>query len=232
VSQLFYAADLPQNTLLPEEESHHLHKVLRLEAGKEILATDGKGMFYTLQLMGMQGRQMRTQVLHAVADAHPPSGIHLAVAPTKQMDRFEWMVEKCVEMGAERITPLICMRSERRKIRIDRLERIALSAMKQSLHSRLPVIDEAVDFSRFIQLPQLPKARWMAHCEEDQKAMFSPQGSQSSVLLIGPEGDFHAEEIQSAKDKGFQMVSLGNYRLRTETAALYGCALMSSGKRL
>jgi 16S rRNA (uracil1498-N3)-methyltransferase len=137
-----------------------------------------------------------------------------------------------VEMGAERITPLICMRSERRKIRIDRLERIALSAMKQSLHSRLTVIDEAVDFSRFIQLPQLPKARWMAHCEEDQKAMFSPQGSQSSVLLIGPEGDFHAEEIQSAKDKGFQMVSLGNYRLRTETAALYGCALMSSGKRL
>lgn len=232
MSQLFYAPDLPHQSLLPEEESHHLHKVMRLEAGTEIQATDGKGMFYTLQLMGMRGRQMQIQVLHNQADVHPPTGIHLAVAPTKQMERFEWMVEKCVEMGAERITPLICRRSERRKLRVDRLERIALSAMKQSLHSRLPHIDEAIDFNRFLQLPNLPQLRWMAHCEEGLKAPFHPENRRPQLLLIGPEGDFHPEEIQSAKESGFQMVSLGNYRLRTETAALYGCALLASGSSL
>jgi 16S rRNA (uracil1498-N3)-methyltransferase len=147
------------------------------------------------------------------------------------MDRFEWLVEKCVELGAIRFSPIICARSERRKLRTDRLQRIALSAMKQSLRSRLPEIDAPMTFDAFLE-EYKDKDLLLAHCEKGQKRTLNqiPQNN-APVLCIGPEGDFSPEEIEKARAKGASMIDLGNYRLRTETAAVHGCSLLAAALR-
>lgn len=231
MNQLFYAPDLPDSDLLPESESHHLHRVMRMETGSEIHATDGKGSFFRLKTLGLAADRMKVELLSQESDPHIQRPVHIAVAPTKQMDRFEWLVEKCVELGAIRFSPIICARSERRKLRIDRLQRIALSAMKQSLRSRLPEIDAPMTFDAFLE-EYKDKDLLLAHCEQGQKRTLNEVSlNNAPVLCIGPEGDFSPGEIEKARAMGASMIDLGNYRLRTETAAVHGCSLLAAALR-
>ena len=230
MSQLFYAPGLPDNQQLPESESHHIHHVLRKQSGEHIEATDGRGNFYLLRIVEWQAKRLLVEVIKKWADPSPHEFLILAVAPTKQIDRYEWMVEKCIELGATQIIPVVCQRSERRRLRKDRLERIALAAMKQSLHSRLPEISDLTPFPDLFHLP-LPDNRLIAHCGDGQHQSIE-RGSGQHILLVGPEGDFSPEEVKLARENGFQEVQMGAYRLRTETAALYGAATLGSARSL
>ena len=231
MNQLFFAPDLPDSDFLPETESHHLHRVLRLESGSEIHATDGRGWFYRLKTLHLSAGRMKVEIVARERDARVQPLIHIAVAATKQIDRFEWLVEKCVELGAIRFSPIICARSERRKLRVDRLERIALSAMKQSLRSTLPEIDAPMSFDAFLEQYK-DKDLLFAHCEEGKKQSLTElTAPREAVMCIGPEGDFSPEEIEKARAMGASMIELGNHRLRTETAAVHGCSLLAAALR-
>ncbi len=222
---LFYAPEIASRPELPEEESGHCVRVLRLREGDELLITDGKGWFYKTMLTAAHPKHCGVDLLESWQQ--PPlwqGRIHIAVAPTKHMDRMEWLVEKLTEIGVDAITFLNCRFSERREIKVPRLEKIMVSAMKQSQKATLPVVTGMTDFKPFIQAPYTGQ-RFIAHCEDDVKVAlgqcYVPGGD--VVVLIGPEGDFSPEEITLAREKGFTGVSLGESRLRTETAALVAC---------
>jgi 16S rRNA (uracil1498-N3)-methyltransferase len=151
--------------------------------------------------------------------------LHLAVAPTKSNDRFEWFIEKATEIGITEITPVICAHSERKMVKLERLERVAVAAMKQSLGCWLPTINKAVNFNDFIKMQQTADFKGIAHCTETEKQSLGKllQSGQDCLLLIGPEGDFSDQEIDQAIDQGYRPVSLGTKRLRTETAAIVAC---------
>ena len=158
----------------------------------------------------------------------PPYRLHMVVAPTKLNDRFEWFLEKATEIGVHEITPIICDRSERKIIKMDRMEKVVLSAMKQSLHTYLPKLNEAITFKDYMDLPKEGDL-FIAHCEEgNKKELFhSLRPKQGTVILIGPEGDFSKVEINWALEKGFRPVALGETRLRTETAAVVACTTIA-----
>lgn len=229
--QLFYSKDISYSGFctLDAEESRHAVRVLRMREGDTINVTDGMGHLYQCRIVQADDKACVVECLNVLLhDCLNAAAIHLAVAPTKNPARMEWLVEKAVEIGVGEITLLQCDHSERTFLKTDRLERLALSAMKQSLHLTLPPINPAVTLRDFITqaLNQTSDkaTKLIAHCEADKPRTpiaAALQPGNDAVVLIGPEGDFSEEEIALALDAGFQPVSLGPSRLRTETAALY-----------
>lgn len=223
--------DVDQIVLSPEE-SKHLVKVLRKRVGDEVLFTNGKGERVRAQITIAEKDMCVAEVLERETNlSKRTKQLHIAVAPTKNPDRMEWFVEKAVEMGIEKITFLQCERSERKKIDLDRMKRIAVAALKQSSAIYLPDFD-FVTFSDFFNgIDKTITDCYIAHCEkEDSAIQWINISSQKSwvLLLIGPEGDFSPQEIEKARTEGFCEVKLGNKILRTETAALYGVAVFAA----
>lgn len=220
---LFFAPQIAEAPFLNEEESLHCVKVLRLSQGGTIQVIDGIGTLYDARIVVPSPKRVEVEILaaHPNFGSHPYE-LHMAVAPTKNIDRFEWFVEKAVEIGVDSITPLLCRYSERKVIKLERLEKIAISAAKQSLKGKVPVIHSLTSIDQF--LSEAPEGqRFIAHCHEDgERLLLSKQIQPGSVcsVLIGPEGDFSEEEVAKAMKTGFIPVSLGNSRLRTETAAV------------
>lgn len=222
---LFYTPDIDTVHCLSEEESGHCVRVLRYTRGDEILLTDGRGTTYKARITNPHPKHCEFEILSSERQQpHHAFYLHIAIAPTKNIERLEWMVEKCTEIGVDEITPLLCHFSERKQLRTDRLEKIILSAAKQSLTPYLPKLNDLTPFEQFVeQVPQQDK--FIAHCyEQDKKVLKSEiQPGHSVCVLIGPEGDFSTEEIEHAMQQGFIPVSLGNSRLRTETAGVVAC---------
>ena len=223
---LFYTPDITGDQYtLPEEESKHCVKVLRLETGDRISLIDGKGGFYQCEIVQANAKRCEVKCIEKVEkygqrDFH----IHIAIAPTKNIERIEWFLEKCTEIGIDEITPLLCDHSERKVIKEDRLEKVIISAMKQSLKAYLPRLHPMTEFSRFVKNHE-NSLKCIAHCDEGNKKslheIYSP--GQDITILIGPEGDFSANEIKLALEQNFSPVTLGESRLRTETAGIVAC---------
>ena len=225
MEQMFHAPDIATEPLLPEDESGHCVRVMRLKEGDSITITDGKGFLYNAIIENAHPKHCRVKI----TDTLPQKlsweyTIHIAVAPTKNIDRMEWLVEKATEVGINTITFVRCHHSERHEIKLQRLNKIAISAMKQSKKTILPQINEMMDFNKFISR-NFDGCKMIAHCAEDKKQLIKDiyKPDSNALILIGPEGDFSNEEISSAISAGFAPVSLGKSRLRTETAALMAC---------
>lgn len=219
---LFFSPDILTNSQLPEIESHHCVKVLRMKTGDSLTVTDGKGRFYECILVDANHKRSTISIINQTEIVQSRNFfIHIAFAPTKQMDRNEWFVEKATELGIDRITPVISNFSERKEVKIERLTKTAISAMKQSQQPFLPEIDETANFSDFIKLPFNGK-KFIAHCYEKPKRPLSQiyNKGENVLILIGPEGDFSEDEVENAIKNGFMPISLGYSRLRSETAAL------------
>lgn len=226
---LFYAPDILTDPELPEEEAGHCLRVLRLREGDEIVLTDGKGSFYRAVISAASGKRCQVKVTQTIAQSPLWEGyLHLAMAPTKNMDRVEWLAEKATEIGLDELSFLNCHFSERKVIKTERVEKIVVSAMKQSLKARKPVVNGMVDFSRFMDR-EFSGQKFICHCHEGGKPLLKDvfQRGEEAVVLVGPEGDFSPEEVQMAEEHGFKSVSLGKSRLRTETAALVAVHLMN-----
>lgn len=223
--QIFYTPDIALRAELPEEEAGHCIRVLRLTEGDEILLTDGKGMFYKAAISRAHPKHCEVDILESWQQpALWNFQLHIAVAPTKNMDRMEWFAEKATEIGIDAITCLNCRFSERKEVKPARLEKILVSAMKQSQKATLPALTGMTDFRTFVTQP-FDGRKFIAHCEEGDKKLLKQlyQPGENVLVLIGPEGDFSPEEIELALKNGFLPISLGESRLRTETAALVAC---------
>ncbi len=219
---IFLATIEGDKAILNEEESWHCTRVLRKRAGEQLPLIDGKGNFYEARLDLVTDKRCEATILKGpVAEVERNYHIHLAIAPTKQMDRIEWLVEKAVEVGVDVISFVICEHSERTAIKTDRVKKIVLSAVKQSLQATVPSIREAVPLTEFIALAHADQ-KFIAWCGKGKKTEISELkfNKRSTIVLIGPEGDFSEKEIGQAHNKGFKNLSLGVHRLRTETAGL------------
>lgn len=224
----FYSPDIVNNqTILSPDESAHCLRVLRLSRGDKVTVIDGKGGMYEAVIIEPDAKACRLEITSTLP-THPTRKhqIHIAIAPTKNMDRLEWFVEKSVEIGIDIITPLLCQRSERRVLKTDRLHKLIISTMKQAMVTQLPVLNELTPFNHLVKTLDSTKGnRFIAHCGESPrqqlKKVLLPESD--TVVLIGPEGDFTPEEVQLAVENGFMPVSLGSNRLRTETAGIVAC---------
>ncbi len=226
---VFYTPDIANTQELPEEEAGHCLRVLRLGVGDEVMLTDGKGFFYQAVIAAATQKRCMVKLISKTEQEPFWNGhLHLALAPTKNMDRMEWLAEKATEIGFDELTFLNCRFSERKVIKTDRIEKIVVSAVKQSLKARKPVVNEMMDFRKFMER-DFSGQKFIAHCYEGEKPLLKDvlQPDEDAVVLIGPEGDFSPEEVALATEKGFQAVSLGKSRLRTETAALVAVHLMN-----
>lgn len=222
---LFFAPDIQSTWELPEEESAHCLRVLRLGVGDELEVTDGKGRIFRTTIVSTAGKRCKVEAIEEKCVEKGWRGnLTIAIAPTKNMDRIEWLAEKATEIGWDKVAFLNCRFSERKVIKTDRVERIVVSAMKQSLKFHKPVVEEMTDFKKFI-LAERRGAKFIAHCYENEKReLFDALvPGEDATILIGPEGDFSKEEVEAAIAAGFIPVSLGNSRLRTETAGLVAC---------
>lgn len=231
LSQLFYSETVANNqAMLSEEESRHCIKVLRLKKGDEVYVTDGKGSLYITQIEEPNPKKcvLSIQKLEE-KQSLPKHHIHIAIAPTKNIDRIEWFVEKAMEFGVQEISFIQCDRSERKQIKLPRIERIALSAMKQSLKFYLPQVHEMIGYQSFIKSLTPSDQRFIAHLNEGERFFLKNEAAknQKYCILIGPEGDFTPNEVTLALDNGFKAVSLGQSRLRTETAGIAACHILN-----
>ncbi len=219
---------VPCTIMLGSEESFHCIKVLRMRVGETLHLTDGNGNLYEGQIMAQDLKNCPVMLHSVVPDfGKRPFRLHLAVAPTKNIARFEWFLEKATEIGIDEITPLVCEHSERVQIRTDRLQKIILSAAKQSVKTFLPVLNEPARFNDFIRLNHT-SSRFVAYVEEHQPMHLKhAYHTGDCLVLIGPEGDFSKSEMASALQIGFAAVSLGPSRLRTETAAIVACHIIN-----
>ena len=227
---LFYCPDITAGPYtLPEEESKHCIRVLRLKTGDAVHITDGRGNLHECRILEDHAKRCSVGI---VSTQHSParsgSRVHIAIAPTKNIERFEWFLEKATEIGIDEITPLYCEHSERNVLKPGRLERVIVAAMKQSLKSWLPVLHPPVVFEKFIRLPREGQTL-IAYCgtgrEQHLREIYRP-GSDATVL-IGPEGDFTPVEVELAISLGYVPVSLGDSRLRTETAGVVACTMLT-----
>lgn len=225
----FYTPDIGQRNELPEEEAIHAVRVLRLQAGDEVMLTDGRGSFYRAEITATHAKRCLVNILEAKPQAPLWGGyIHIAMAPTKNIDRTEWFAEKATEIGFNELTFLNCRYSERKTIKTERINKILVSAIKQSLKAQLPKLNGMTDFEHFIHQP-IAGQKFIAHCYSGEKPLLkdSVRRGEKAVVLIGPEGDFSKEEVDQAEACGFTSVSLGSSRLRTETAALVACHILN-----
>ncbi|MGC8823249.1 MAG: RsmE family RNA methyltransferase [Bacteroidales bacterium] len=226
---LFYATDIDGSTIiLPPDESHHCLRVLRMRRGDEAVVTDGKGNMYYCTLTGSKGKEaylLVNRIKHIPLRSYY---LHLAMGCLKNHDRMEWLIEKATEVGVDEITFLNTHYTERKQVNFERLQKIAIAAMKQSQQAYLPIIHpQVVTFTHFVEQPTHPTHKYIAHCypnvsERVLLAKHCPSG-QKVLCMIGPEGDFSEEEVKMAMEKDFTPVSLGSSRLRSETAALAVC---------
>lgn len=230
--QLFYSDSLHPSSssyTLSKDESKHVVRVLRKIEGDAIRLTDGRGNLYEAQIDIANPNKCLLQIDTVTYHSAMPYRLHIAVAPTKLNDRYEWFLEKATEIGITEITPILCDNSERTVIKADRFQRILQSAMKQSLQYHVPKLNELIPVKDFILQQSHSKNVFIAHCEEEKKKslrdIITPK--QDYTILIGPEGDFTSKEISLAIDSGFQPITLGNNRLRTETAAVVACHSVS-----
>ncbi len=225
--QLFYNPNIDEQTenfFFDKEESKHIIKVLRKRDGDILFVTNGLGFLFECEITLASDNKCTVKINSFEKKATPKFNLHLAVAPTKMNDRYEWFLEKATEIGIQEITPIICDRSERKVINKERFDKIILSALKQSNEVYLPKLNEAVTFKEFVNQKN-NGTLLIAHCEEtDKKTLKSVLKTNEDItLLIGPEGDFSVKEIALALENNFIPVSLGNTRLRTETAAIVAC---------
>lgn len=226
--QLFYTPDIQTHHkafVLSEEESKHAVRVLRLTTGNRINLVDGRGGLYTAVITDAHPKRTVLEIETVNVDhERRPYRLHIAIAPTKNIDRMEWFLEKATEVGIDEITPIICERSERKEIKTERLNKVMVAAMKQSLKAYLPKLNEAVSYSSFLNR-EFDGDKAIAHCEAGNKVYINQHmpPTVNCLILIGPEGDFSPSEISKAETKGFRSVTLGDARLRTETAALAAC---------
>jgi 16S rRNA (uracil1498-N3)-methyltransferase len=226
---LFYQPLLPEGMLhLDADESRHAVKVLRKKKGDVIKLTDGKKSFYDVRIVNADPHRCTFEVLQKIPEVSRDYNIHIAISPTKNADRIEWFVEKAVEFGVDEITLMACDHTERQHLKVERLEKMAVSAMKQSLRASLPVIHPLTNFQNVI-LSSTASQKFIAHVDsENQNHLIKiTKPASSYILLIGPEGDFSDEELHLANERGFTKVSLGPSRLRTETAALAACHILN-----
>jgi len=225
--QLFYGHIIEDRFQLHESEINHCVRVLRKNAGETIHFITGDGNLYSGTIENASKREVAgTYQLKEKHWGSVPYDLTIAVAPTKNMDRFEWFLEKSIELGVTHIIPLRCERSERKIIKEERLFKVALSATKQSLKGKLPQISPIIPFKDFLQL-NLEGTRCIAHCDDSERTAFTELvPNQKLVVLIGPEGDFTAEEVLAAENAGFTPIHLGQSRLRTETAALTAVSMV------
>lgn len=222
---VFYTPDIQKRNELPEEEAQHCTRVLRLSTGDEITLTDGKGYFYQAEITAASNKRCMVSIRESIfQEPLWHCHLHIAMAPTKNMDRNEWFAEKATEIGLDELTFLNCRYSERKVIKNERIEKILISAIKQSLKARLPKLNGMMDFDKFIA-QDFKGQKFIAHCYEGEKPLLKNvlKANEDALVLIGPEGDFSEEEVKKAIERGFVPISLGKSRLRTETAALVAC---------
>ena len=225
--QLFYNSNIKSNDktfFFDKEESKHVVKVLRKKESDKIFITNGLGYLFESIIEVASEKKCEVKIIKETFQQPDIFYTHIAVAPTKMNDRLEWFLEKATEIGIHEITPIICDHSERKVYKIDRAEKIIQAAMKQSLHYYLPKINEPISLSQFVK-STIDGQKFIAHCEETDKKSFKNEVNKEEkvTILIGPEGDFSTKEINLAIENHFIPVTLGNTRLRTETAALVAC---------
>jgi 16S rRNA (uracil1498-N3)-methyltransferase len=226
---LFYQPQISEGIHhLDDEESRHCVKVLRKNSGDVIKITDGKGFFYDAQIIKADARQCEFTIQKTTPEETRNYQIHIAVSPTKNADRIEWFVEKATEFGVDTISLIECENSERTFIKIERLRKLAISAMKQSLKANLPKLNEMVSFLDLMKSVKEP-GKFIAYVDSENPTHLQNviRKGETTVVLIGPEGDFSKDEISEAIEKGFIKVSLGKSRLRTETAAIAACHIVN-----
>lgn len=222
---LFYVPNIAAGNVLPEEESQHAVKVLRLQMGNEITVVDGVGGFYKAKITNAHPKHCGFEIIETNSEFGKRNyKLHIAIAPTKNIERLEWFIEKATEIGIDEITPVICRFSERKIVKEERLEKIIVSASKQSVKAYFPKLNPLCTFDELMKSHQTSQ-KFIAHCYEEDKKLLQNEILKSSdvLILIGPEGDFSKEEVQKAISLGFIPVSLGNSRLRTETAGVVAC---------
>jgi 16S rRNA (uracil1498-N3)-methyltransferase len=224
--QLFYTTDINGNgAVLSDEESWHCTKVLRMTEGDPVMLTDGLGNLYEGRMAKVHHKGCLVEIVKITPEYGKRDwNLHIAIAPTKSIDRLEWFLEKATEIGIHTITPIICDHSEREVVKIPRLEKILISAMKQSLKAYLPELREPRKFRELVTEDH-PGQRFIAYCLTGFEASLSKNYTPGSdvTILVGPEGDFSPSEVELAKESGFLPVSLGPSRLRTETAGIAAC---------
>jgi 16S rRNA (uracil1498-N3)-methyltransferase len=225
--QIFYAPDITEDYyILNPNESKHIIRVLRMAKGSELMLIDGKGNLYNGIIDNPDQTKCGIQIIRKTTDYEKRSyRLHIAISPLKNPERFEWFIEKSVEIGIDEITPVICRNTEKPGIKYERIENIIISAMKQSLKATKPVLNEPVSFMDFIK-DKRPGLHLLAHCDASLKRhrladIYQPNSD--VTIMIGPEGDFTSEEIELAGKNGFQSIHLGTSRLRTETAGIAAC---------
>ncbi len=229
---LFYQPNFSAISALTDDEAFHAAKVLRLREGEHVRVTDGQGSWFDAQVQQSNPKRCDLKIMQQTQQILRPFRIEIALAPTKNMDRIEWFVEKATEIGIDRISFFYTKHSERRSIKLERLHKIAVSAMKQSLQAYLPEIVEVGNYEKWLSASS-PTAsqKFIAHLPESHippHLLKAALPQQNYTVLIGPEGDFTASEIQRAEHHDFRMIILGNTRLRTETAALVACQTLHS----
>lgn len=222
---LFYTPDISEDVYtLSEAESKHAIKVLRLQKADVIQLMDGNGHFFKAEIEDAALKRCKVRIVDTEKRSPRPFRIHIAIAPTKNIDRLEWFLEKCTEIGIDKITPILCEHSERKVIKAERLQKVIVSACKQSLQPYMPVLEPLTSLKELIE-NAAEATKCIAHCEDEEKQLLRDIATESSdlLILIGPEGDFSPTEIQLARDNNFRAVSLGESRLRTETAGISAC---------
>ncbi|MCK3683386.1 16S rRNA (uracil(1498)-N(3))-methyltransferase [Maribellus sp. YY47] len=228
--QLFYIPEITGTTVtLDTDESKHAVKVMRLTNGDKVQIVDGKGGFYLAEIVDDHPKSCTISILETHKEFEKRDfSLHLAIAPTKNIDRFEWCLEKCTEIGIDTITPLLSEHSERKVIKPERMEKILVSAMKQSVKAYLPQLSELTRFDDLLKT-DFQGDKFIAHCNDGEKQHLQKLVSRRKdvLILIGPEGDFSPEEVERAKAAGFTEISLGNARLRTETAGVVACHIVN-----
>ena len=236
----FYVPDAANQVELPAEEATHALRVLRLKGGDEIFLMDGEGSFFRAEVTAASSKRCLYEIKEEMPQQRAWKGhIHLAIAPTKMMERIEWMAEKATEIGFDELSFLNCQFSERKVVKTPRIDKIVISAVKQSHKAWKPVVNELVSFKEFIQIPR-PGRKFICHCyEEVEKKDFFTEisGIQDAdagdiTVLVGPEGDFSIDEVRLALENGYESVSLGTSRLRTETAGLVAVNMAHIARRL
>lgn len=237
-TRYFYVPKASQLTELPQEEAQHAVRVLRLQAGDEIFLMDGEGFFHRAEVTLAQGKHCHYNIFETIPQQQAWRGkIHLAMAPTKMMDRVEWMAEKATEIGCDHFSFLLCKFSERKQMRADRVEKIVVSAVKQSRKAWMPKVDELETFKQFVTTPR-EGGKYICHCYDEiprqdfYQLINSTESEENITVLVGPEGDFSIDEVRLALDNGYQSVSLGTARLRTETAALSAVMMAQLSRRI
>ena len=228
--QQFYLSSLSKNDTeihFDKTESKHLSRVLRKKVGDTIAITNGLGCRFTATLTSVDHKTCKAAIVRCEEIKADSYHLHIFIAPTKSNDRMDWFVEKATEIGVHAITPIICQRSDRKVVKQERLQKIAIAAMKQSLRTYLPIIHPACDFST--SLNEVKGKSYIAHCQNTKKVAIEGLGFKDKhiSIFIGPEGDFTHEEIQAAADANVNALTLGEKRFRTETAGIIACHSIS-----